>query len=339
MTYIYRFLFITITALLLFAGTGNDSYAQTLEQHISSDSAKVGDLIEFSLTLRKDQTYNRIIYPDSAAFPEGFEMRQRQQFRVADFKDSLHYQLQFWATDTTTIPALPVQLISNNDTTTIYSEPVTIGFSSVLQSENEELRPLKPIFDFAAAWWPWLLAFLIILLLAAAGYYWYKNYYHEADKEPAPSFTPEPFLNPLKELENNLRQLKNIELTERAHFEQYYISLGDAIRQYFEQMYSIPAMESSSREIIHELDRRAIDNRMVEQTRIVLREADMVKFANFTPTQEQAKKAYAKGEEFLTVAKEIHGQRVQQMRRQHLAKVEQERKKFNEQKKESEVES
>lgn len=339
MTKFYRFLSILFGVIFLLTLTGSPGFSQTLEQHVSADSVEVGDILDFSITLKQDQTYNRIIYPDSAAFGEAFELRNRQQFRVTDFKDSLRYRLQFWATDTATIPALPVRLITDNDTTTIYTQPVLIGFRSVLQSEDEKLRPLKPIFDFAAAWWPYIIGFLLLLLLGGIGYWLYKKYYTEAKEQPVPSFTPQPFLNPLKELENNLRQLKNISLTEHKHFEQFYISLGDAIRTYFEQMYDILALESTSREIIYELNRRAIDDRMVEQTRIVLQEADMVKFANFTPTEEQAQKAFEKGEEFLAVAKELHGQRIQQMKRQHLAKVEQARKEFNEQQNDKEQQS
>lgn len=339
MTKFYRFITILLGVFFLLLFTGSPGFSQTLEQHVSADSVEVGDLLDFSITLKKDQNYNRIIYPDSAAFGEAFELRNRQQFRVTDFKDSLRYRLQFWATDTATIPALPVRLITDNDTTTMYTTPVTIGFASVLQSEDEELRPLKPIFDFAAAWWPYIIGLLLIILLSAVGYWLYKKYQTEAEEEPAPSFTPQPFLNPLKELENNLRQLKNISLSERKHFEQFYISLGDAIRLYFEQMYDIPALESSSREIIYELNRRAIDDRLVEQTRIVLQEADMVKFANFTPAEAQARQAFKKGEDFLAVAKELHGQRIQQMKRRHLDKVEQARKEFHEQQNQKEQQS
>jgi len=85
------------------------------------------------------------------------------------------------------------------------------------------------------------------------------------------------------------------------------------------------------------LDRRAIDERMVEQTRIVLREADMVKFAKFTPSRGQAQKAYDKTQDFLSIAKTLHQSRIQQMRRQHMARVQGERKKFED--KHSEVQS
>ncbi len=315
--------------LFLLAASGTESFSQTLDQHVSADSLQAGDLFDFSITLKKDRSYDRIIYPDSASFNSDIELRNRQQFRVTDFKDSLHYRLQYWPTDADTIPALPVKLVSNGDTTTIYTNPVSLSFASVRQSDEEEMRPLKPIFDFAAALWPYLAGLLALLLAGALIYYLYKKYREQPEAEPAPQFTPQPFLNPIKELENNLRQLKDVTLTNKEQFEKFYISLGDAIRLYFEQMYDMPALESTSREIVYELERRAIDERMVTQTRIVLREADMVKFANFTPAKEQAQKTYSKAEEFLTIAKELHGPRIREMERRHREKVEEAREAFN----------
>ncbi|MBN2731614.1 MAG: hypothetical protein JXR26_04200 [Balneolaceae bacterium] len=331
MKLIPRFLLFVFAIIFFVFGTSSKGTSQTVEEFATTDSLKAGDLFNYSITLKKDQTYDRIIFPDSTGFNDTFELRNRQRFSISDFKDSLSYQLQFWGVASDTIPSMPVQLVSGTDTTLIYTQPVPISFKSVLQSEDEEFRPLKPIFDFAAAWWPWILGLLILIALAGAFYWFYFKQKEKPESEPAPEFKPEPFLNPLKELENNLRQLKNVTLDTEERFKEFYINLGDAIRLYFEQLYHIPALESTSREIIYELNRRAIDDRLIEQTRIVLREADMVKFAKFTPTEKQARKTYKKAEKFLSIAQTLHGSRIQQMRRQHLTRIEEQRKEFEEQ--------
>lgn len=76
---------------------------------------------------------------------------------------------------------------------------------------------------------------------------------------------------------------------------------------------------------------------IIEDTRAVLNEADMVKFANFKPTKEQAKKALGKADNFLSTVKEKHQNRVKRMRRQHFEKVERERKAFQQAKKQKET--
>lgn len=333
----FPYLLSFFVGMILFGGGFSFGVAQTVETSAPNDSLKAGDVFDYSIILKKDQAYDRIIFPDSAQFSGNFELRDYKRYSVTDFKDSLSYQVQFWGVQTDTIGALPVQLIAGTDTSTIYTQPVVISFKSVLQNEDEEFRPLKPIFNFAAAWWPWLVGLLLLLIIAGVFYWFYWRHRGHEKPESEPVFQPEPFLNPLKELENNLRQLKNVTLDTEERFKNFYIRLGDAIRLYFEQLYHIPALESTSREIIYELNRRAIDDRLVEQARIVLREADMVKFAKFTPTEEQARGTYKKAEEFLSIAKDIHGSRIQQMRRQHLARIEEQRKAFIEQKNEGEA--
>lgn len=333
-----RFLILSILPLLIAAGFNLPaSHAQTVEASISADSLAAGDRFRLSITLNRDQQYAQIIFPDSTYFKEDIELRSLEHFQQTDFKDSLSYQLQFWGVDDSRIPALPVKLVSASDTVIVYTEAIPITFRSVLSEKDPALRPLKPIFDFAAAWWPYLLGFLLLLIIAALIYYYYNKEDETEADEPRPEFKPEPFLNPLRELENSLRQLEDVNLATEKQFEAYYISLGDAIRCYFERMYDIPAMESTSREIIQALKERAIDERLVKQTRLVLREADMVKFAKFTPTKEQASTAYQEGVGFLAVARDLHTARVQQLQRQHIARMEEYRKAFEQENEEADL--
>lgn len=331
----YRpFIFIFL-ALFIAVFVPLESYSQTLEQHISSDTLKVGDTFTFNIILKKDRSYDEVIYPDSSSFPKDIGLRSRRVYRAASFEDSLQYKLQFWGNSDTTLPSMPVKLISNGDTTIMYTQPVELHFRSVLKGKSDKLRPLKPIFAFAAATWPYLVGTLgILLILGLFSYYVYKKYINQEEPVEKPRFTADPFLNPLKELKKNINRLKEVPLDSVEHFEQFYIDLGDAIRLYFERMYSIPAMESTSREIIHDLDRKMVDQRLINQTRYVLRDADMVKFAKFTPTKEHARKTYQKAEEFLSIVQDVHRSRVQKMHRRHMQSVEQARAEFHENQKE-----
>lgn len=322
---------LSIVIGLLFWSTSLPVQAQTVREYAAVDSLTVGESFSFVITLNKDQPYDEVIFPDSADFSSPFEIRNLQQFRVTSFKDSLVYQLQFFGTDNATIPRLPVRLISGSDTSTVYTTPVPVYFKTVLQSENENLRPLKPIFDFAAAWWPY---FVILLLLAAAGWYlyrWYGQKGEEPEPEPRPEFSPTPFIDPLETLASSLHQLRSYTFSSQEDYKQFYIQLGDAIRLYFERLYRIPALESTSREIIYELNRRMLDEDLINHTRRVLNEADMVKFARFTPTEEQAHDALNKADAFLKRARQVDRPRVDHMRRRHMAETEARRKEFEDQ--------
>lgn len=312
--------------------------AQSVTEYARIDSLNVGDRFSFAITLSKDQPYDEVIYPDSSSFGSPFEIRSLQRFQVTDFKDSLVYDLQFFGTEETRIPQLPVRLINSGDTTVVYTNPVPVAFKTVLQSEQESLRPFKPIFDFAAAWWPYIVA---LLLLGAAGWYLYKLY-REKGLEPKPVqkkqvYSPTPFQDPLNRLNNILTQLKGYTFSSEKDYEIFYVNLGDAIREYFEDLYRIPALESTSREILYELSRRSVDSELIDKTKAVLQEADMVKFAKFTPTEKQAEKALEKADAFLERAREVDKPRVDHLRRKHQQENEEKRKAFEESQK-SEVE-
>lgn len=301
---------------------------QNVNESVTADSLKVGDTFTYSLTLNKDQAYDQIIFPDSSHFGPELEIQSQQRFKVTDFKDSLVYQLQYFGTEDSRIPALPVQLVAGTDTSVVHTTPVSLYFKTVLQQEEDEFRPLKPIFDFARAWWPYMVG---LILLGLLGWYLYKFYKQQGEKpteKPRPAFQPTPFKDPLQQLETSLRQLKSFTFESEEDFKQFYVQLGDAIRTYFEDLYKIPALESTSREIIYDLERRMVDEGLIKQTRKVLREADMVKFAKFKPTEEQAQRSLAIAEEFLKIARTNDAPRVDQMRRKHQSEMEEKRQRY-----------
>ena len=311
------------------------SFAQNVTEYVPADSLNVGDQINYTLTLDKTTTYDDVIFPDSSHFGSSFEIRSVQRFKVTDFKDSLIYRLQFFGTSDTTIPELPVKLVEGNDTTAVYTRQAPIYFKSVLQSDEEEFRPFKPIFDFAAAWWPYI---LLLILLGVAGWYlyqWYQKKEAQPAPQPKPEFNPEPFNDPLNQLESSLKQLQSFTFESQKDFDQFYVNLGDAIRLYFERLHNIPALESTSSEMMYELNRRSMDEELLDQTRKVLNEADMVKFAKFTPTEDQAQKALNKGEAFLKKAKKIDGPKVNHLRRQHNLQIERQKQAFEQEQKEN----
>lgn len=320
-----------LLSFFLFAAAPFFLQAQNLSEFATVDSLKVGDTFTYSITLDRDQEYDDLIFPDSTNFSATFEIRSRKQFKLNTYKDSVSYRLQFFGIGDTTLPQLPVYMVQNQDTTVLYTNPVPVKFNSIVAEGDESFRPLKPIFDFATAWWPYILG---ILVIAIAGYYLYQYYLKKKKEksEPAerPTFSPEPFVNPIKEFRKAIKELENAELSDREDFKSFYIELGDAIRQYYESLYNLPALESTSRELLTMLQNGAIDENLIADTRAVLQEADMVKFAKFKPTTKQANRALNKAYDFLERAQEIDGPRIEHLRRKHQSKIERKRKQFYE---------
>lgn len=293
-------------------------FAQQVHTFVDKDSIRVGE--QFELTYLVQGSYEGLTYPSEDDFGEDLEVLSRQRYQTASRADSIVYRIQFFATEDITLPSKEIILHRSESDTTLTTSRVPLFFKSVLASEDEEFRPLKPIFDFARSIWPVILA---LLLLAVAGwlvYRWYTR--REPEREPvAPPPPPEPFSDPLLELRDQLGTLPEPHRLETfEEFEQFYIRLGDAIRRYLKRVHDIPALEMTTGEITRALQQENAPFLMIKITRNVLNQADMVKFANFKPDQDHAGEVLSKAQEFADTAAVNDNDRIDYMRRQYEEK-------------------
>lgn len=283
--------------------------AQTATARVSKDSLTVGEPFDLSITLRVEQSYQRIIFPDSTSFPPIVEFIRSRQFRITDFADSVQYQLQFFANQDITLSPYPVVLISATDTTVIFTNPISLYFKTVLPSEDAELKPLKPIFDLSGFPWAWAIIIFGLILAAILAYFTFFRKKEEIEEPQVVEVIP--FSSPLAGLEQQLLKLKNeYDLASTKDYKYFYTTLSDSIREYFEELYNIPALESTSRELFRYMDAFGVDHEMIKSTRQVLNRSDMVKFAKFTPTLDDAWKCYQFAVDFLDRARTVDASRI-----------------------------
>lgn len=311
-------LFVTLLILLVAGTLPHESGAQDLHTYVDRDSVRAGDIIIYTLVLDHNNEFNSVSFPNEGDFvSDTLQFIDRERYHVTAQRDSLIYRLQYFGTEDYQIPRKNVTLVdASGDTTVVQTSRVPLFFKTVLAEGDTEFRPLKPIFDFAISLWPWILA---ILLIAIAGWLFYKWYMQREKKLPSPPPPePVPFDNPVKELEKELQALSTEDSPlKRREFKEFYILLGDAIRRYFERVYNIGALEMTSGEILRELRNYPAETEIINSTRKVLNEADMVKFARFEPDIPLAEKALSTAWQFHDVVKESDKQKVEQMRDDH----------------------
>lgn len=289
--------------------------AQRVETRISTDSLTVGEIFKISLHLQYNQEYSEVEFPDNNSFYSSFELIERQQFKVSEFSDSLVYTLQFFGNEDQQIAPLPVTIYSGEDSTVIYTEPIILYFKTVVAESDTSLKSMKPNFEFPRVWWPWVLC---ALLVAALLLWWIKYRKKPEEKEPETKPVIKPFYNPLEELDRKLSAIKkDTNVAESKDFKLFYSQIGDAIRSYFEELYKIPALESTSTELLRYLDAYGVDDTLTEKTREVLRKADLVKFAKFNPTIKDAWKTYDSAVEFLERAKLADSARISRLKAEY----------------------
>ncbi|WP_142456200.1 hypothetical protein [Gracilimonas mengyeensis] len=294
-------------------------HAQNVHTSVNTDSITAGEVFELSMLVQLDREYKKVAFPDTTAFPPTVSIVDREQYRRSQFSDSLVYNLQYFGVDDLQIPPLPVTLIFEEDSTTLYTDPVLLYFKTVVAEGDTTLKPMKPNYEFPLPLWPWVLAAAVL----AAFLVWWFYFREEKEKEEKKEPVLEPFYNPLDALEKRLHTLKReTDLPETKDYKTFYSEISDAIRAYYEELYNIPALESTSGELLRYLDVYDVDQTLAEATRKVLRQADLVKFAKFTPTLDDAWKTYDYALEFLERAKESDRTKIRRLRREYDLKKE-----------------
>ena len=80
-----------------------------------------------------------------------------------------------------------------------------------------------------------------------------------------------------------LKQLQDQELWQKGEVKPYQSELTYIIREYIENRYTIPALESTTGEILKDLKKVEYPDELVDKMREMLQLADMVKFAKANP--------------------------------------------------------
>tara|TARA_B100000965_G_scaffold406751_1_gene448033 strand:+ start:99635 stop:100651 length:1017 start_codon:yes stop_codon:yes gene_type:complete len=322
--------------LCLLIGSTAHLMAQTGKARTSKDSLQVGESFTLSINVQLDKKYDKVVFPDTSAFPPIIGFNSSQRYKVTDFADSATYQLQFFTNKDITLPPFQLALVEGTDTSYIYTNPVPLYFKTVLPEADADFKPIKPIFPFDT--FPWPLAIVIAALLIAAAVIYHVLKKRKENIAPVKVVPVREFENPIENLESALMYLKQeYDLATTGDYKFFYSSVSDAIRTYYEDLYNIPALESTTREVMRYLDAFGVDHEMITYTRHVLANADMVKFAKYTPSLDRAWSTYQFAVDFLDRARLVDASRITRKRSEFENMVEEDQSVTDETVQEGEV--
>jgi hypothetical protein len=151
-----------------------------------------------------------------------------------------------------------------------------------LKQKMYDIKDIAPADNSIGDWWKWLLVLLIIAGLGALAYWYVKK--HKEKKSAA-----EIYKTPIEKATNLLNTLEKKELWQRGEIKEYYSELTDIVRIYIEEAIEIPAMESTTSELIQALKIASLKKKMelskdtIDNLFTVLKQADLVKFAKSKP--------------------------------------------------------
>lgn len=134
---------------------------------------------------------------------------------------------------------------------------------------------------------PWVLG-----ILAAGGlFYLLRRLWRKHRRRQLPIEETLPPPRPAHEIAlEELDRLRDAQVYQSGRIKDYYIQLSEIIRRYLEARYHIPALESTSFQLLEDMATRITDNNLRSLLQYLLDDADLAKFAKQRPDEETCQK-------------------------------------------------
>ena len=209
------------------------------------------------------------------------------------------------------------------------TDPVIVDVGTVpvdtIKQPTHHIKTIKSepylFSDYLNYFWGLILALLII---GGILYYFLRDKpTHEEYIERIP---------PFDRAKQRLQELDQKKLIEQNRIKLYYVELTDIVRTFIEREMNIPALESTSEELIETItdfnssSHLNIPSETLAKLRRLLREADLVKFAKMKPLLNEIELHRQDAESVIDVMHPAHEARVKREQEEEKKRVEEEKK-------------
>ena len=262
-------------------------FAQQKQVETSIDTTKNKIGAEFKLTLKTVVTSTAKVEFPKLKNIGPLEVIQSYPIDTVK-KDATNYELikkygltQF-DSGRYTIPSVKILI----DKKPFYSDSIKVEVANVkvdtLQQKMYDIKDISTVDEGIGNWWIYVLIALAVIGIGAF-VYWYVK------KRQLKKIEEEVYKTPIEKATSLLNNLEQKELVQKGEIKEYYSELTDIARNYIEEAIHIPAMESTTSELIAAIRTASTQKKMtltpetVENLERVLRQADLVKFAKSKP--------------------------------------------------------
>ncbi|WP_281238482.1 hypothetical protein [Flavobacterium praedii] len=259
---------------------------QKVVTSIDTTKNKIG--AEFKLTLKTSvDTLSKVVFPrlKNIGALEVIHSYPIDTIKKDDRYELIKkYGLTQFDSGRYTIPSFKI-LINNKAflTDSIKVEVANVQVDT-LKQKMYDIKDIVKAEDSLGDWWKYLLG--ILLILGIGGFiYWYVKIRQKKKIEE------EIYKTPIEKATSLLNTLEKKELWQHGEVKAYYSELTDIARNYIEEAIEIPAMESTTSELIAGLKAASLKKKMklsqetIENLFTVLKQADLVKFAKSKPLE------------------------------------------------------
>ncbi len=194
------------------------------------------------------------------------------------------YGLTQWDSGSYILPRLQITI---NDKAH-FSDSLLLEFTPVavdtLKQHMYDIKDIAQAEGFLGNWWMYVLSLLLLIGLGYLVYVYLK-------KNQKPKEEVIVYATPIEKATAHLKKLEQQHLVERGEVKAYYSELTDIARTYIEETIDIPAMESTTAELIDSFKKAIIRKKLsltgetISNLEKVLKQADLVKFAKSKPLE------------------------------------------------------
>ena len=189
-----------------------------------------------------------------------------------------------WDSGSYVIPRLQILINDKphfSDSIRVEIAPIIVD---TLKQKMYDIKDVIAVEDGFSYWWLYVLGILALLTVAYFVYQWIQKRKKEKTEEPV-------YTSPIEKANAHLKNLERQKLVERGEIKAYYSELTNIARTYIEESIEIPALESTTDELITAFKiavfkkKLTLNPETLDNLEKVLKQADLVKFAKSKPLE------------------------------------------------------
>ncbi|TDD78304.1 hypothetical protein [Flavobacterium caseinilyticum] len=270
--------------LLLMLSTAVFAQQKQVVTSIDTTKNKIG--AEFKLSIKTTvDTSSKVIFPKLKNFGA---LEVIQSYPIDTVKMDGRYELikKYGLTQFDSgryvVPSIKIFINSKPFLTDSLLVEVANVQVDTLKQKMFDIKDIAPADNPIGDWWKYLLIIALIVGIGAFIYWFIK-------KRQEKKLQEEIYKTPIEKATTLLDTLEKKELWQKGEVKAYYSELTDIARNYIEEAIEIPAMESTTSELIQGLRAASVKKKMtlsqeiIENLERVLKQADLVKFAKSKP--------------------------------------------------------
>ena len=276
--------------LILLLFISNFAFAQTAK--LDTNAILIGEQINFSISNPISETEVWPTYDEFLA--DGIEIIKQGKLDTNENLISQNFIITAWDSGSYYIP--PISFSETSRT-----EGLLLNAQTVILEEGAELKDIKQPMEAPIGWsdiWPWLLGIILFTLIV----FLLKKYVFNK-KEVIKIKKPKVIIPPDITALQQLTKLDEAQVWQAGNVKKYHSEISEIIRRYTENRFNFIALELATEEIISELKSK-VNNEQLASITILLKRADLAKFAKSKPEETENKESMQLAKHFVDQTKQ-----------------------------------